>query len=329
MKTDVVIVGTGNIAFKHASIIRKLYPKKIISLYNYRKKVFSKKDINDYKISNIFNSILNENDEVIPKNIDSFAIIASPASHHIKHSLIFAKKKFHLLLEKPLTSENIRLNNSLVGDLKRNNLISHVAYNMQFLSCMIMLKNILTKKLYGKPLHCNITALTNFINWRPNKSFKNTVTASRLLGGGVVNELSHEIDYMKYLFGYPISYEFSCNKNNKLKLDIEDSCNGRFLYKNMKVNMSLDILSSIDKRTCCIQFEHAFVLLNIQKNIIQVFKDNQIYKTYSFDKNMKDTYVDQIKYFVKRIKNSIHDEHEVTNYIPLTKILLSMRSDRQ
>ena len=327
MKTDVVIVGTGNIAFKHASIVRKLYPKKSISLYNYRKKVFSKKDISDYKISNIFNSILDENDEVIPNNIGSFAIIASPASHHIKHSSIFAKKKFHILLEKPLMSENTLLNN-LTRDLKRNNLISHVAYNMQFLSCMIMLKKILMKKLYGNPLHCNITALTNFIKWRPNKNFKKTVTASRSLGGGVVNELSHEIDYMKYLFGYPISYEFSCNKSNKLKLDIEDSCNSRFLYKNMIVNISLDILSSIDKRTCCIQFEHAFVLLNIQKNIIQVFKDNEIYKTYNFDKNMQDTYIDQIKHFVKRIKNNIHDEHEIINYIPLTKILLSMRSSR-
>ena len=37
MKTDVVIVGTGNIAFKHASIVRKLYPKKSISLYNDKK----------------------------------------------------------------------------------------------------------------------------------------------------------------------------------------------------------------------------------------------------------------------------------------------------
>ena len=43
---------------------------------------------------------------------------------------------------------------------------------------------------------------------------------------------------------------------------------------------------------------------------------------------MQDTYIDQIKHFVKRIKNSIHDEHEIMNYIPLTKILLSMRSNR-
>ena len=39
--TDVVIVGTGNIAIKHVQIIKKKYPKKIITLYNYRKKSIS------------------------------------------------------------------------------------------------------------------------------------------------------------------------------------------------------------------------------------------------------------------------------------------------
>ena len=72
MKTDVVIIGTGNIAFKHAAIVRNLYPKKIISLYNYRNKIFSKKDINNHKISRIFNHILDKNNEVMPNSINSY-----------------------------------------------------------------------------------------------------------------------------------------------------------------------------------------------------------------------------------------------------------------
>ena len=39
--TDVVIVCTCNIAIKHVQIIKKKYPKKIITLYNYRKKSIS------------------------------------------------------------------------------------------------------------------------------------------------------------------------------------------------------------------------------------------------------------------------------------------------
>ncbi len=325
IKTDVLIIGTGNIALKHASVICKLYPNLDISLYNYRNRVFNKQKKKDKEILSSFKHITNDHSKIQPCSYKSFAIIASPASLHTKHAVLFAKKNFHILCEKPLTS-NMRYLRDLIKVLNRNNLSSHVGYNMRFLQSIIFLKKTIDKNLFGKILSSNISVCTDFTEWRPNKFYKETSTASKSLGGGVVNELSHEIDYMNYLFGQPLAQESVVYKSNKLKLEVNDVCNARFSYPGFKVNVYLDMLSSIEKRICYIQFENAKVLLNIKNNTIVIIENKGREKVYSFSKNMSNTYEDQIKYFIKKIKDKIINETDIVNYFTLTKNLLKINN---
>lgn len=325
IKTDVVIIGTGSIALKHASIINEFYPDLDIILYNYRKRVFSKQKKNDKKILSLFNNIIDDHSEIQPYAQQSFAIVASPASHHIEHALLFAKKKFHILCEKPLTNKTSQLKN-LINVLNQNNLSSHVGYNMRFLESLTFLKNIIDKKIFGNILSSNISVQTNFTTWRPNKVYKKTSTALRSLGGGVVNELSHEIDYMNYIFGQPNFQKSVVHKSKKLDLDVYDICYARFLYSKYKVDVSLDMLSAIEKRICYIKFDKANVLLNFKTNIMHILKIKGEDSAYFFEKDMNDTYIDQIKYFMKKIKNKITNKTDISSYAVLTKSLLRMNN---
>jgi len=325
IKTDIVIIGTGSIALKHASIINEFYPDLDITLYNYRKRVFNKQKKTDKKILSLFRNITSDHLQILPYADKSFAIIASPSSHHIKHALLFAKKKFHILCEKPLTDKKSLLKN-LIKVLNQNTLSSHVGYNMRFLESISFLKNIINKKIFGNILSSNISVHTDFTTWRPNKLYKKTVTAQKSLGGGVVNELSHEIDYMNHIFGRPIAQKSVVHKSNKLHLDVYDVCNARFLYSEFKVDVSLDMLSSAEKRTCYIIFEKANVLLNFRTNIMHILKIKGEDSVYSFTKGMTDTYIDQIKYFIKKIKNKTTNETDISSYTVLTKSLLRMNN---
>ena len=115
---------------------------------------------------NLIKKIVNDGTKITPKDSMSFVIVASPANYHIKHSLFFAKKRFHILVEKPLTT-NKTLLHSFLSEFKKNNFIFHVGYNMRFLTSIIMMKKIIKTKKYGDIVHANITAFSNFINWRP------------------------------------------------------------------------------------------------------------------------------------------------------------------
>ena len=325
IKTDVIIIGTGSIALKHASIIKEFYPDLDITLYNYRKRVFYKQKKIDKKILSLFSNITDDHSLILPYTNKSFAIIASPPSYHLEHASLFAKKKFHILCEKPLTDKKGQLKN-LIKLLNQNNLSSHVGYNMRFLESINFLKKIIDKKIFGRILSSNIAVHTNFTTWRPNKLYTKTSTAIRSLGGGVVNELSHEIDYMNHIFGCPVAQQSVVHKRKKICIDVHDTCNARFLYPEFKVDVSLDMLSSTEKRTCYIIFEKANILLNFKTNIMHIFKSKREESVYTFAKGMADTYIDQIEYFVKKIKYKKINETDISSYSVLTKSLLKINN---
>ena len=60
-------------------------------------------------------------------------------------------------------------------------------------------------------------------SWRPDVSYEKSVSARAKLGGGVLLELSHEFDYLRWIFGDVSWVSAWYAKQSKLKIDVEDS----------------------------------------------------------------------------------------------------------
>ena len=67
------------------------------------------------------------------------------------------------------------------------------------------------------------------------KNYENNVSANKNLGGGVLLELSHEINYLNWLFGDVKWVKASISKQSSLKLDVEDTANIILSFKKIKV----------------------------------------------------------------------------------------------
>jgi predicted dehydrogenase len=59
--------------------------------------------------------------------------------------------------------------------------------------------------------------------WRPQSDYRNGVSAKKELGGGVLLELSHEIDYLRWIFGEVDWVSAILTQQSKLEIDVEDS----------------------------------------------------------------------------------------------------------
>ena len=108
--------------------------------------------------------------------------------------------------------------------------------------------------------------------------YKKSVSAKKY-GGGVINELSHELDLMFYLFGKPKALFAKYFNSKSLEIDTEDIVNIIFiLNKNINLNMHLDFCSpSEKKREIEILFsDNSKILLNLKNNSIEI---NSIRKT--------------------------------------------------
>ena len=81
------------------------------------------------------------------------------------------------------------------------------------------------------------------------KDFRSSVSANQFLGGGALNELSHEIDYAFWLFG-DLQLKFSNLRQSEiLKLDVEDCVDIVASTVDGKIiNIHLDFLQKVPSR---------------------------------------------------------------------------------
>lgn len=291
-KADFLIVGSGNIAKRHL---------KNISLINKKSKIIIFKR-SDSKIDKFFlkKSFLmcNSLNYVETNNNKSIAIICSPASYHIEDAIKLIKKGFHLLIEKPLTT--MRKNITKLINIKhnyRNKIL--IGYNMRFTERIEYLLKLLKGKQYSEIEHIDIKAFTDFREWRKNKYFKNTVTFNKDLGGGVINELSHEIDYMNLLFGKPDTVIVNEIKKN-ININVEHHIVAFFQYhkKQYSINLELDMLSKKNQRICDILFHNKKISIN--HNLNQIIINNMKKK---FNDNINKSYIKELKHLKKLINN--------------------------
>ena len=73
-----------------------------------------------------------------------------------------------------------------------------VGYNLRFDPVISELRKLLAGK---RLLMVSISAGQHLNEWRPGTDYKKSYSASERQGGGVLRDLSHELDYCQWLFG--------------------------------------------------------------------------------------------------------------------------------
>ena len=89
-------------------------------------------------------------------------------------------------------------------------------------------------------------------DWRPTSDYCMGVSAQRALGGGALLELSHELDYLGWLFGPPARVTARGGRFSDLTLDVEDLVELLLEYPSAPrlVSVHLDMLQRAPQRTC-------------------------------------------------------------------------------
>jgi len=67
-------------------------------------------------------------------------------------------------------------------------------------------------------------------SWRPSSDYRESYSARKEQGGGAALDLSHEIDYMRYLFGDPVSWKIMKSKVSDLDINSEDIFKGIYRF---------------------------------------------------------------------------------------------------
>ncbi|MDA9404081.1 Gfo/Idh/MocA family protein [Bradyrhizobium sp. CCBAU 45389] len=172
--TKAVVIGLGSIGTRHARILREL---------GLEVATVSRRDGGDY------GSI----EEAVAGTQPDYAVVATETARHADDLQALAQAGFRgaVLVEKPLFA-------TAAAPPKYPFAHISVGYNLRFHPVMTGL----IEQMRGREAITVAAYVGQDIrDWRPGRDHRTTASATTDAGGGVLRDLSHELDYLLWLFG--------------------------------------------------------------------------------------------------------------------------------
>lgn len=292
----VAVIGLGNISKRHRGNLRIMFPEVEIVAMSASGRIPSEMISNaDYIVSNI-QSIIDYTVEM--------AIIASPAPFHSVHAIPLIEAGIPVLIEKPVTT-NVEEAKAIIKAKNNYQVNVGVGYCLKYLSSALFVKNFIESGRAGKVINANIEIGQYLPDWRPNTDYKQSVSAVDSLGGGVLFELSHDIEYAQWLFG-KLEIEHALIRNTgELGIEAEDVADILATSQSgCVVSLHLDFLQRQASRKCKIISNRGALVWDLIKN--QVVWADETGESFLFSDELWDKnkmYLNMLRDFNNKIKS--------------------------
>jgi predicted dehydrogenase len=242
-------------------------------------------------------------DDAIKERADA-AIITTPTSTHVPLALRFAEAGVHQLIEKPISHELEGVDELLQFNEKKG-LTCMVAYNLRFHPCIKEIKRQLDAAAIGNILFSRAEAGQYLPDWRPDTDYRESYSAKEELGGGVLLDLSHELDYMRHFMGEAREVYAVLDKISDLEIETEDVADLFIRYDDgVTANIHLDYLQHTTSRTFQVIGEDGMISCDLVSNKVELFAKGtgqwtSLYSNMNYDKNQM--YIDELEHFIECI----------------------------
>jgi predicted dehydrogenase len=297
----VLIIGLGSIGKRHLRLARELLPAADIRVLRHQ---FTN-DIPEHANGCFFN--LEDALAFRPR----IAVIASPAPFHLITAQALAAEGVHLLIEKPLAD-------SLAGVLQllevrqKKGIVLVTGYNLRFLPSLQRFRELIVDGNVGKVLSVRCEAGQYLPSWRPESDYRRSVTANKELGGGALLELSHEIDYLRWIFGEVAWVTSSLSRQSGLDIDVEDSAHLTLGFvpqtdgRQLIGGLNLDLIRHDTTRACTAIGENGSLRWDGVKGQVTIYRAGEFAwrEVFRYQHQRDDSYQAEWKHFLACVSGS-------------------------
>lgn len=293
-QVNYLVIGSGSIAKRHLANLKKLFGGRhtTIGCVSASGRAISADELGEGVV--IYESLTHALESEY-----AFAIIASPAPWHIENAAQLLQKNIPLLIEKPLSDslKNFMLRESVLF-AHRNKI--EVAYNLRFMPSAVKFKALLEDQVVGAVLGVSVDVGQYLPDWRPATDYRNNVSARRELGGGVLLELSHDLDYLGWLFGKFETVHCVSRNTGTLDVNVEDVADALLVRNDhLTVAVHMDFLQRSPVRTCKVIGARGTLVWDIISNTITLStganEKRVLFEDFEYDRN--NMYLDQLRHF--------------------------------
>lgn len=291
----ILVVGCGSIGKRHIRNLISINAGEIIACdTNEQKLDVVKKEFAIKAFSDV--------EEALNINEYTAAFICTPPSCHVMQALRFLKLGMHCFIEKPL-SNNLEGIDDLMSVAESGKKAVLVGYTIRFSPLLGKIKKMINDGEIGEVLFLRASVGYYLPYWRPNEDYRKGYGARQELGGGIVLDASHEIDYIRYLVGEVDEVFAVCQKLGSLEIDTEDFAEITMRHKSgVYSQVHLDYLQTNYRRSCEIVGDKGMFLWDINERVLKQYnlKDKEYHVYYEgLNANGNDLYLEEVKHFFR------------------------------
>jgi len=290
-----LIVGLGSIGRRHVTNLRSLYPDSLIDVYDSNSTRISEfeEDISFHEVKK----------DAVKNQVYDCVFICTPPSSHVEISLMALRIGSNVFIEKPISSTSKDLD-ELTKIVEEKNLLAFVGFNLRFHKATNTIREMITEKKFGKLLHASAYFGQYLPDWRPWQDYRQNYTAQRKLGGGIIQDASHEVDYLRWLIGEPISVYSDFVYSESLEADSEAIADVILKFKNnILAQIHLDFIRREYKRSLELLFENGIIQWNYSKSVIETFDGiNKSWNTIKIEEPDNEMYLKELEHVINCIE---------------------------
>ena len=210
----VLFIGLGSIGRRHLRLLKELTSIKAIHLQSGQGNSFYQDDT-----TNELHTV-DTLDQALAQKPD-FAVISVPTVHHVPFSTALARAGIPFLLEKPV-SHNLDGVDELNLLVQQNKVPVTIGFQMRHHPAFKKLLAVIAAGDIGRPISLHGHVGQYLPDWRPEIDYRQTYSARKNMGGGVIFDICHEIDIALQIMGPANRITCMTGTYSDLEIDTED-----------------------------------------------------------------------------------------------------------
>jgi glutamate-1-semialdehyde aminotransferase/spore coat polysaccharide biosynthesis protein SpsF (cytidylyltransferase family)/predicted dehydrogenase len=238
-----LVVGCGSIGRRHARNLKSLGVKQL---------GFCDTSPEALKqcLQEVSGEVFSDYSEALQKFKPDIVLLCTPPVYHVEEARAALRAQAHVFIEKPLSHESSGIQ-ALIAEARRRDRNVQIGYNMRFHPGLQILKEVIDSGKIGRVMWLNVEAGQYLPDWRPWQNYRESYSARYELGGGIILDGSHELDYICWLLGRPTEVTCRAEHLSSLDVDVEDSA---WIYlsfpERRRAELHLDFVQRVYTRTC-------------------------------------------------------------------------------
>ena len=312
----IIVIGAGSIGRRHATNLAKLSAD--VSIFDVNHSL-----LKTVCADNPWEPVYDLDLALKQKQYDA-AIICTPNHLHIPHAQKSVDAGLNVFVEKPL-SHNLSGVDDLFRDIKKKSLIGMAGFMLRHEPGLCYIKKILD---VSQVAFARIESGSHMPLWHPESDYRKGYSANRSMGGGIILDDVHEIDYACWLFGFPDAVSCAFGKYSNFEIDVEDTAELRFVYPERLVTIHADYLQRRYSRNCKICLKDGSTIEWIfGRSVTEYRTDGEHIFNYQQGFEVNALYLEEMREFLLCLDEHITPESNLQNARQILEIALDAKKE--